>query len=48
MRTTLSEKFRAVIWVGMLAMVAVFDLLGAGKVEKVRSGGCDIVGVDCD
>jgi hypothetical protein len=29
-------------------MVLVEDLLGAGKVEKVRSGGCDIVSVDCD
>ena len=32
----------------MLAIVLVLDLLGAGKVEKVRSGVCDIVDVDCD
>lgn len=48
MRTSLSAKFRAVIWVGIPAMVLLLDLLGAGKLEMVRSGGCDIATVDCD
>ena len=48
MRTSLSAKFKAVIWVAMPAMVLVFDLVGAGKLEKVRSGGCDIAAANCD
>lgn len=36
---SLSAKLRAWTWVGMPATVPEADLLGAGKVEGVRSGG---------
>lgn len=48
MRTSLSEKLRAVTWVGTPAMVLLTVLLGAGKVEKVRFAGCAMVAVGCD